>query len=92
MREGARSEREWTQIVRGEFLEIPGLRLTHDQIRRLWGLSSETCATVLETLLHQRFLQLSAEGYYVHGGRTVGPVHRASPCESLRREVTVYVR
>ena len=63
-----RSEREWTQIIRGEFLEIPGLRLTSDQIQTLWGLHRDACAAVLEDLLHQRFLQLTADGHYVRAG------------------------
>ena len=28
--------------VRGEFLEMPGLRLTRAQAQRLWGLDEET--------------------------------------------------
>lgn len=66
--DAARSEREWTQIIRGEFLEIPGLRLTSDQIQTLWGLHRDVCAAVLEDLLHQRFLQLTADGHYVRAG------------------------
>ena len=30
--------------VRGEFMEMPGLRLTPAQAMRLWGLERETCA------------------------------------------------
>src|SRR5436190_4260271 len=72
MKDAAPSEREWTQIIRGEFLEIPGLRLTSDQIQKLWGLQRDGCATVLENLLHQRFLQLTADGYYVRAGSSTG--------------------
>src|SRR5215213_6096189 len=57
--DAVRSEGEWMQIIRGEFLEIPGLRLTADQIQTLWGLHCDVCAAVLEDLLHQRFLQLT---------------------------------
>jgi hypothetical protein len=70
--DAARPEREWTQIIRGEFLEIPGLRLTSEQIQRLWGLHRDVCAAVLEDLLHQRFLQLTADGHYVRAGLSVG--------------------
>ena len=68
----ARSEQEWAQIIRGEFLEIPGLRLTSEQIQRLWGLHRDVCAAVLEDLLHPRFLQLTAEGHYVRAGSSAG--------------------
>lgn len=40
----------------GEFLEMPGLRLTRRQAQRLWGLDEETCAQALEYLVETRFL------------------------------------
>ena len=70
--DAGRSEREWTQIIRGEFLEIPGLRLTSEQIQRLWGLHRDVCAAVLEELLHQQFLRLTADGHYVRAGSSAG--------------------
>ena len=70
--DAARSEREWAQIIRGEFLEIPGMRLTSEEIQRLWGLHRDVCAAVLEDLLHQRFLQLTADGHYVKSGSSGG--------------------
>jgi hypothetical protein len=57
--------REWLQIVRGEFSEIPGLHLTRVQIQRLWGLDSPTCDAVLEALLNDRFLRRTKNGAYV---------------------------
>jgi hypothetical protein len=54
-------------MIRGEFLEIPGLRLTRAQIQQLWDLRPDACTTVLDALLRQRFLQLTADGHYVHG-------------------------
>ena len=32
------------QRVQGEFLEMPGLRLSEPQARRLWGLDAEQCS------------------------------------------------
>ena len=29
---------DWAQLVRAEYLEVPGLTLTRDQAQRLWGL------------------------------------------------------
>jgi hypothetical protein len=49
-------DRELIQRVRGEFLEMPGLRLTFPQAQRLWGLDEETCACVLDTLVVSGFL------------------------------------
>ena len=42
--------------VCGEFLEMPGLRLTSQQARRLWGLDERTCAAVLDFLVDAKFL------------------------------------
>jgi Fic family protein len=39
-----------------EYLEMPGLRLTLDQARRLWGLDEATCAASLRRLVEMRFL------------------------------------
>jgi hypothetical protein len=50
--------------VRGEFLEMPGLRLTRDQARRLWGLDEGTCARVLDTLMRSGFLLRGHDGRY----------------------------
>jgi hypothetical protein len=89
MKDAPRSEREWTLMIRGEFLEIPGLRLTKEQIQQLWRLRPDACATVLETLLNQRFLQLTADGHYVHG--SFGGQHaRALQAEAIDRELAVY--
>ena len=40
----------------GEYLEMPGLRLTLQQAQRLWGLDEETCAWSLRFLVDAKFL------------------------------------
>ena len=50
--------------VRGEFLEMPGLWLTSDQARRLWGLDARTCQRLLHTLVDAHFLTRSPDGRY----------------------------
>lgn len=83
------SEREWTLLIRGEFLEIPGLRLTRTQIQQLWGLRPDICTTVLEALLDHRFLQLTADGHYVH--RSFGEPHPYAPhVDAVHVELAVY--
>jgi hypothetical protein len=57
--------RDWLQIVRGEYLEIPGLRLTERQVQRLWGLDSRSCHAILSALLEEDFLKLTADGCFV---------------------------
>ena len=51
--------------VQNEYLEMPGLKLTEAQARRLWGLDGNTCSVVLGTLIKQGFLTRSANGAYV---------------------------
>jgi hypothetical protein len=55
----------WIQTVRGEFLEVPGLLLTRDQVQRLWGLDKGLCDTVLEALVQNGFLRRTDQGAYV---------------------------
>lgn len=42
--------------IKGEFTELPGMRLTLGQAQRLWALHRESCDALLETLVRQRFL------------------------------------
>lgn len=52
------------QRVRGEYLEMPGLRLTGAQASRLWDLDRTTCQRLLNVLLDMRFLTRSDDGRY----------------------------
>ena len=56
---------DWVQLIRSEFLEIPGLHLTLAQARRLWGLDDTTSAAILSALVDARFLKQTATGAYV---------------------------
>jgi len=51
--------------VKGEFLEMPGLRLTEAQARRLWGLDSESCAALLSALIDANFLFRTRDGAFM---------------------------
>jgi hypothetical protein len=48
--------------VRAEFREMPGLRLTPAQARRLWGLEQEVCRAVIDTLVSTAFLRWTPAG------------------------------
>ncbi len=50
--------------IRGEFLEMPGLRLSIDQAARLWALERALCTEVLDALLGAKFLQRDRDGRY----------------------------
>jgi hypothetical protein len=51
--------------VRGEFLEMPGLRLTSAQAARLWALDRRTSERILDGLTRAGFLLRNREGAYV---------------------------
>jgi hypothetical protein len=55
----------WIQIVRGEYLEVPGLLLTRSQVQRLWGLDDVECDQVLNALVGLRFLRRTPAGAFV---------------------------
>jgi hypothetical protein len=50
--------------LRAEFLEMPGLRLTADQVHRLCGVERKTCRAVLDALVDEKFLCAKADGTY----------------------------
>jgi hypothetical protein len=62
--------------IRGEYLEMPGLRLKPEQAQRLWGLDQQTCFQVLDALVANGFLCRLADGTY--GRLTDDPVRQAS--------------
>ncbi len=51
--------------IQGEFLEMPGLRLTEPQARRLWALEPSLCSAVLTALVEDGFLLRTREGAFV---------------------------
>lgn len=51
--------------VRGEFLEMPGLRLTTPQARRLWGLDAAQCDALLGALVEANFLFRTRDGAFM---------------------------
>jgi hypothetical protein len=50
--------------VKGEYLEMPGLRLTPAQAQRLWGLDRESCQALLGALVDARFLCQTRDGAF----------------------------
>ena len=58
--------------VKGEFLEMPGLRLTESQARRLWGLEAASCNALLNALVDANFLFRTRDGAFMR-------VDRATP-------------
>jgi hypothetical protein len=48
--------------VREEFKEMPGLTLTLAQASRLWGVESQRCRALIESLVAASFLRWTAGG------------------------------
>jgi hypothetical protein len=51
--------------IRGEYREMPGLRLTFAQACRLWQLDASTCEMLLEQLVRETFLCKTVDGAYI---------------------------
>ena len=64
-REAKCSMDEVLQRVQGEFLEMPGLRLTEPQARRLWGLTATSCQALLDRLVETKFLFRTRDGAFM---------------------------
>ena len=51
--------------IRGEYLEMPGLKLTATQMQRLCGIDESTCTLILDSLVKTHFLCLKPDGTYM---------------------------
>jgi hypothetical protein len=56
---------QWTQRIRREYTEVPGLCLTRAQVQRFWGLDSQLCDRLLLSLTDGNFLKRTSLGRYV---------------------------
>ena len=50
--------------IRADFLEMPDMRLTREQIQRLCGLNRSACEAALESLVQAQFLCVTSDGWY----------------------------
>ena len=62
--------------IQMEFMEMPEMRLTGAQMRRLLNLSVEVCELALATLVQSGFLTSAADGAFQRG---VMPIRRSTP-------------
>ena len=56
--------------VQGEYIEMPGLRLTTAQAQRLWGLDRAACDALLGALVDAKFLFRTRDGAFVRSEGT----------------------
>ena len=66
--------------LRAEFLEMPGLRLTAQQVHRLCGVEQKTCRAVLDALVSEKFLCAKPDGTYAR--LTEGDFWRPRPAKA----------
>ena len=62
--------------IRGEFKEMPGLKLTIAQAARLWHLDPASCTALLDALVVDGLLKRKADGVYLVASDT--PALRAA--------------
>src|SRR5438093_1211884 len=81
--EPMRANDEVLRRVQGEFLEMPGLRLTEAQARRLWGLDAASCGALLGALVDAKFLFRTRDGAFMR-------VEHATPVKAtLKSRATI---
>ncbi len=56
---------DWLALIRAEYVEMPGLRLTQREAERLWGLDAHVCQALFEALVAISFLRRTRQGEYV---------------------------
>ena len=76
--------------LRAEFVEMPGLRLTPEQVQRLCGVEAALCQRVLQGLVDAKFLCVTPDGHYA---RLVDDtIQRPQPAKRDRRTDTRFVK
>ena len=79
MPEQFRLNEEMLRRVQGEYLEMPGLRLTEPQARRLWGLDAASCDALLGALVDAKFLFRTRDGAFMR-------IDQAAPVKAALRK------
>jgi hypothetical protein len=59
------------ELIQMEYAEMPGLKLTFWQARRLWNLSEDVCERALAALTRSGFLVQTADGSYMRASDAV---------------------
>jgi hypothetical protein len=69
--------------LKAEFLEMPGLKLTEAQAKRLWSLDATLCSGLLEKLVSTNFLFKTRDGAFMRIERAaplrLSPATRSKP-------------
>lgn len=68
--------RQVARAIHGEYLEMPGLSLTREQVQRLYSLDALTSESILAALVDLQFLAKTGAGRYVRTGAIGGTLGR----------------
>jgi hypothetical protein len=71
--------------IRAEFMEMPGMRLTPEQVERLSGVVNSVCRLVLDDLVRAGFLSVGADGTYARSTGLDRMTSRSPSAESNQR-------
>ena len=71
------------KTIQGEFLEMPGLRLTAAQAQRLWNLDALVCESLFTALIDIGFLVRTMDGSFVRSDAAASrPFSGAARCQA----------
>ena len=76
--------RELIGRIRGEFIEMPGLKLSFQQACRLWNLSATACREALDALRAEGFLYQTPSGAFIAFPSATRMLKTESPSQRLR--------
>jgi hypothetical protein len=58
------SHEQVLERIHAEYLEMPDMRLTLEQLQRLCGIERSLCQVVLDSLVQAKFLCVTSNGSY----------------------------
>jgi ribosomal protein S27E len=70
--------------IRGEFIEMPGLKLSFQQACRLWNLSANACREALDALRAEGFLYQTPSGAFIAFPSATKMLKAESPSHRVR--------
>jgi hypothetical protein len=87
----ARFSAELLARIRAEYLEMPGLRLTTEQMQRLCGVDRTICEDVLNALIEMKFLVRKPNGAHTRAADGADIPRPSAAKATLRSESTIRV-
>jgi hypothetical protein len=64
-RSGIENARDWVQLIKSEYAEMPGLHLSKRQAQRLWNLDAQSTELIFGVLEAANFLKRMPNDVYI---------------------------